>query len=334
MSLEERDIRIAAVIGGILVLGALIVVIGEDVLKEDVVTPPAGHLSIREVDVRAEKVSGETVQLNVSVFLDHGGETVHDSYILLRAVNMDSGLKVDEASTAVPEISGERTARVFSRLVLPRTGRHEVSMMVFIDGSVRDRGSVVINGLGGLEPESHRTGVKVSDIVFVIKEVRGDRVIVEPRMYLDNYGSNESEDLRLQVRAREVDSNILAGDTLVQTSRIPPESTVIRNAELDIPAQQNYIVEVLLWKKDALSGRWSSALNLAPTKRLASTEKEISVPLNVSKFVRAPDAAATVPSGGVSEGARMVETSGFDSALAVLMVITAVVMYGRHRRKL
>ncbi len=306
-------------------LTALLVVFlgGEDVQK----TVSEGYFNIRDVDVEPLRVTTAEVDLNITAYIDHWGGTSRDVKMITRAISTSTGLLEAEKTAALPTVEGRRTVKASQHLTLKRQGGYTIKLLLLSDGAIVEDGSFTINGLEGLEPASHKTDIQIEEIDFTVRNVTGRKITAQTNLYLTNLGSTTSEDLKLLVKAREVNSNIIGDRTWTTTGNIPPEATVIRNVSLTIPAENNYIVDVLLWKNQTLTGRWQKTLYLAPTRIIPEEAREEKIKLNVSEFTRK---GGTPP---YQEARAIPKTPGFQATTAAVILVMLTALLKRRWRK-
>ena len=277
------------VIAFALILSLAIVMLKGDVLTQDYEYKPPAYLSVREVDVKPIVVTGADVEVNVTAYINHGGGKSRNASMLLRAISSETGLLAAQASAPIPEApetTVEKTLVVSQRLKMERNSGYDLKMIIFDTGSISDSGSVSIRGLNALTPESKRTGITLEKIDFLVIGVSAGRVSIRLDIYLENRGAEPSENLKLIVKARQADSNLLADKKSSETGVIANESTAVKSVQLDVPDGYNYIAEVELWRGDVLINTWEKPVLLAPTKTVPKESVEKPVKIEISKFVR------------------------------------------------
>jgi hypothetical protein len=234
--------------------------------------------------------------------------------------------------------STEKTLITHQSLKIEKSGNYNLKILLFNNGSVLDSGSIDIRGINILVPQSKRNGITMSNMDFIIGGTSSGKVIVKPDIYLENIGPETSDNLRVLVKARESNSNILADKTETETGPIKSEATTIKEVQLSVPDEYNYMIIVETWKDDTLINSWERPVLLAPTKTVPKGSQENKVNIEVSKFARegtpsvvgtpSPNTYATTATQPYSKGVS--QAPGFEIVGAMLVMLIAFV----YRRRL
>ena len=329
----------AILLVSILIVSLLILAIGRDVIftKQQEYKPPS-YLTIRDVDVKPLDVTDSFVDMNISAYLNHVGGKSNNASMIIRAINRDAGLLISQGYTSIPEIEFDKTIMVYQNLRIDRDKNYELRIFLFDNGSVTDSGTINIQGLSILTPKSKDNKIVMKNIDFIVSGVDTSKVAINPDIYLENTGPEISKNLKLVVKAREADSNLLADKTTSQTGEIKSEATIIKTVQLKVPDKYNYMVVVELWNDDILTNSWERSVLLAPTKTLPKESQEKKVNIEVSKFVREgqieqkPVPTSTPPEYTVPSMGKQ-QASGFDILIGIIAVLGLVFImrnkYGR-----
>ncbi len=323
---------LAILLASMLVLSFAIIFLKGDVIQQMPDYKPQSILTIREVDVKPIEVTSARINVNVTAYLNHFGGKTENATMLIRAVSTETGLLGNQVTTSIPETDSEKTLSISQEILLERTGGYELKILIFDNGTIRDSGSVTVRGLGALIPESRRSGVSVSNIDFMPSSVTKGTVSLKSDIYLENKGSEASDNLKMIVKAREANSNLLADKSVTETGKIASEATVINSVALSVPDEYNYIVAVELWKGDTLINTWEKPVLLAPTKTIPKESVEKKVDIVVSDFVR-KDAVPGAPAGyegdvykstAAQDMTRPKSEPGFEVLLAAIALIMVI----------
>jgi hypothetical protein len=321
------------ILASVLILSFAMVALNKDVLqKESLQWLPPSTLSIREVDVKPVEVTSARIEVNVTAYIIHAGSKTRNATMLIRAINSDTKLLETQVFTPIPETESdiEKTLSVSTNLNVERNGGYELNILLFDNGSIRDSGTVNIQGLNAMTPESKRSGVTLNNIDFTVGGVSAGKVSIKSDIYLENKGQDVSDNLKLIVKAREATSNLIADKTNAETGTIINETTAVKTVQLVVPDEYNYMVVVELWRGETLINTWEKPVLLAPTKTVPKESVEKKMNLEVSKFVReagspegimAAKPAATYTDYG-NTGA-MQKEPGFEiiAAISALMIV-------------
>jgi hypothetical protein len=326
---------LVTIIASLLIITFLLTILNDDVLKKETVYEPASSLSIRDVDVKPVEVTSAKIRLNVTAYINHGGGKTRNASMLIRAVSSDTGLLETQVSAQIPEISATaqltKTIPFSQELTVDRNGGYELKLLIFDNGSIRDSGSVNVKGLGALTPMSKRSGIIFNNIDFTVSGTKDGNVDVRSDIYLENKGSEPSENLEMIIKAREGTSNLLADKTTSGTGVIASETTAVKSVKLTVPDSYNYLVVVELWQGNVLVNTWEKPVLLAPTKTVPTGSVEKKVNIDVSKFVR--EESGSYPPDRPSEARAEYgepKAPGFGSLTAIMAI--AVVLFVFRRR--
>lgn len=320
---------LAILLASVLILSFVIILVKEDVLIQESDYRPPSQLLIREVDVKPAEVTSALVEVNVTAYINHEGGGTKNASMLIRAISSDTGLLAAQASAPIPETEPGKTLAVSQHLKVERNGGYELKLLLFDNGSIRDSGSVNLRGLDVITPTSRRSGIVLNNIDFTVSGVSAGRVTITPDIYLENRGTEASENLKLIIKARQADSNLLADKTSSETGVISSEATAVKSVKLEVPDQYNYMVVVELWKGDIMINSWEKPVLLAPTKTVPKESAEKKVNIEVSKFVR-----EGTPAGAPSYYPEASPTStpkepGFESLGAIIALMLVIILKRR-----
>lgn len=314
----------------VLIISFAIALIKEDALVQYTDYGPPSQLFIREVDVKPTEVTSATVEVNVTAYINHAGGKTKNASMLLRAISSDTGLLATQATAPIPGTDSEKTLTISQHLKVERNGGYELKLLLFDNGSIRDSGSVNIQGLNAITPQSKRSGINLNNIDFMVSGVSAGRVTIEPDIYLENRGPEASENLKLIIKARQADSNLLADRASSETGVIASETTAVRRVKLEVPDEYNYMVAVELWKNDVLINTWEKPVLLAPAKTVPKESAEKKVNIEVSKFVReGAQGEGIKPPYPTPSYAETPREPGFE-ALGAIMALMLVILLRRR----
>ncbi len=289
------------VLASVLILTFAIVVLKGDVVMQPDYTPPppTSSLSIRDVDVKPVEVTSAVIEANVTAYINHRGGKTKNATMLIRAINSDTRLLETQVSAPIPETESEKTLSISTNLKVERNGGYELNILLFDNDSIRDSGSVSIKGLNALTPQSKRSGVVLNNIDFTVGSVSAGKVSIKSDIYLENKGTEASENLKMTVKAREATSNLLADKVGTETGVISSEATAVKSVQVVVPEGYNYMVVVEVWKGDTLINTWEKPVLLAPTKTVPKESVEKKVNIEVSKFAREAGTSAVMEKEGM-----------------------------------
>lgn len=314
-------------------------------------------LRIVGIDLQPARIHASDLVLNVTTGLDNrGGGATGDLKLVAKAYSDEKGFLLAEETRNVGSRPGDTTRDVSIQLQVPREGSVRVEVTVFEDELGQQSASVTAWNLHTLEPEVVDTGLRISDMDFLVRGVErfgnATRATIQADLYLSNEGSDVSENLRMQVKAREVATRLVADVQWVETGGVLTSTTVIRSVNLTVPDNYNYVFEILTWKGDVIVARSEGIVQLAPTfERPKDTQVTTSDP-DVRDFIYGGAPMDTrfdesylsdgaMEAGGAggrfyyppTSGTPAPRVPGFTAAALALGVVAAALALGRRRSR-
>ena len=331
---------------GILVLSALLAATAGclNTFEE----PAEPHfVRILSLELSPAHVFAQDLLLNVTAYLDNrgGGET---GALRLHAKAFDdaNGFLIAETQALVGVLPGETTRPVPMQLEVPRKGGVRIDVVLFEDDLGLQTASTTARNLAALEPEVLDTGLRISDVDFLVRSVAGGangtaaRATIETNLYVTNEGSAPSEDLRLQVSAVDVATSLVLDMGWVDTGSVPAGATHIRSLALTVPEGKNYRFEIVTWRGSAIVARSEGIVQLAPTYVKPADQEVVTDTPNIRDFLtnsptQPGSSGGRFEGSGNSMGASPAEPNvpGFGTAALVLAALAAssVILLRRRR---
>ncbi|OLZ39941.1 hypothetical protein A6E15_02620 [Natrinema saccharevitans] len=312
---------------------------------------PAGHVSLTELTISADSVTGGTATLAVDTYLDHRGGPVENVTVVHRAIDTESGLVEATTEREVGRLEEESERVVSSSVAVPRESGYEIETLVYRDGNRTESTSHTVEGVGSLTPayadtdvEFHRFGggsggslADVPAIGYSIESTTDERATLAVDSYLTNTGDDPESDLELEVVARQSGSNVVADAATVDLSTIEPGKTASPTAELTVPAEYDYYLDAVLWRDGTIVSTDRSVANLGPGS-LSVNETTASGGLEVSDFAGGSTAADDGSDGSdASDDAADGEdgsgdgTPGFGIAVTAAAVLATIALARRFQ---
>ena len=306
---------------------------------------PRGFLDIREVTIAPGAVSGQTATLSIEARLTHRRGPSNNVTVLYRAVDAQSGLLEASREVSVGTVTEDRELAVVGNLSVEREGSYRIRTVVFQDGARVAERTTEVRGVGTLQPAYARTtvgfhrfaesGADLPVIEYSIADVTGNRTTLQVSAALTNAGDTRAGGLRLELTARQADSNIVADRETVEVGQIAPGETATPTTELTVADGYNYYLDAVLWKDGVIVGTARSAANLNPTERLRVNETRREIGLQVGDFedgvsTKAPTRERTptpMPEATAAGG-----QPGF-TVISAILAVAAMAMAGRYWRR-
>lgn len=246
----------------------------------------AHYVSLTRIDVSAPTVTSGTVVLAVNATLDNRGADSGAVALVVKAFDTATGLLTLTNSTPASVVPGDRTVTREVRMPLPRASGYRIEVTVMEDEQAVQFGQVQVSNVQALPPNLHETGLRIGSMDFLVRNTTGGRARIEAKVYVTNEGTGPVTTLRMQVKAREVSTGLLADERATNVSGVGLEETKAFPVTLDVPGGYNYEVEAILWDRDFVVGRGSGHVQLLPTfTKDKDTEIVVTNPV-ISDFVR------------------------------------------------
>lgn len=325
---------------GVVVAAALLAATVPGVIAEQDAEYRRSALDLRDIGVSHGQVGGETIPLTVEARVQHDGGPAENVTVLFRADGLESGLRETSETVAIGTVEGDREVPVRTNLTVARRGGYEIEVVVFEDGARRSTGSTQVAGVGSLTPAYAQTSVDFHrfdggeyappTVEYSIAGTTDDRTTLNVSSYLTNSGDAPSEDVRLVVKARQADSNIVAAKRTVSVGQIDPGRTATPHTELTVPAEYNYYLDAVLWKDGVIVGSTRSAANLDPTETVSVDETRRDVGLRVSDFESGASGGPGDRSNAREEATSTEQGPGFGIGAAALALLASVVVLARR----
>lgn len=333
---RERLLPMAAV-------AVLLVTTAATAAVPEAISPPTdrhdrpGFVDLRETTVATQDVSGSTVTLTLTSFLVHEHGDVDNVTVVYRAVDTDTGFVETVERVDVGDIDRNGEHEIVGNVTVEREGGYALHTIVYTNGKRLESGKTQVRGIGTLTPEYARTPVAfhrferadLPAVEYRIQDVENNRTTMQITTHLTNQASTASDGLRLVLKARQADSNIVADSTTIDVGSIEPGRTATPEAALAVPSEYNYYLDAVLWKDGVIVGTTRSVANLDPTETLHANQTSREVGLQVGDFEQTEEADG--PGTREQEDRRTVEeeTPGF-TALVATVALAGVALLARR----
>ncbi|MCG1003286.1 MULTISPECIES: hypothetical protein [Halobacterium] len=293
-----------------------------------------GHTAIEEVTIATSDVSGGTVTLGVTPYLRHYGGTSENVSVLVRAVDLDSGLVETTRTVDVKAISGDREVPVEVNVSVAREGGYRVETVLFSDGQRVGVVSKTVRGVGTVQAGGrvafHDFAAGLPSVQYSVVDAGANRTTLGVSTYLTNSGATPTGSVTVEIIVRQAESNIVAARKTISATNIAPGETVAPNVTVSVPAEYNYYLDAILRKDGVIVDAARGAANLDPQERIEADTTVRDVGLRVEDFESTDDRDRPQPStdGGGSSGGGV---PGFGPALAVVALAVGAAIAWRTR---
>ncbi|WP_338728953.1 PGF-CTERM sorting domain-containing protein [Haladaptatus sp. DJG-WS-42] len=288
----RKEVLLAGGVGLLVVVSLLTAFLVPGTLADpELDREPAGRLGLEEMTITSTNVTGGSATLSVDTRLSHRGGPSENVTILLRAIDLDTGLVETETTLTVGTIESEKEVSAVGSLTVARTGGYRIESIAYVNDRRIERGTKEVRGVETLTPAYARTATQFHEfpdrpsLEYRIQSVSENRAMLNVSTYLTNTGDEADDDLRLVVTARQADSNIVADEASVQVGEIAPGRTAAPSVTLDVPDGYNYYLDATLWKDGVIVGNTRSAANLNPNETVSVNTTERDTGLQSGDFV-------------------------------------------------
>jgi hypothetical protein len=325
------------VVGGSLLAVVLATVLGAvlfpGALADRSEPQPDGELRMEEISLSAEEVGGERLALTTDVRLAHTDGASENVTVELRAVESDSELVAASRTIGVGGIEGDSEVSATGTLRIERGGDYHIEAIIYRDGVRATTGSKTVQGTGALTPgypdspvEFHRFARHdFPAIDYEITDSGGDSATLDVESYVTNGGEAPAEGLSLVLKARQVESGIVASEQEIDVDSISASQTARPGTDLTVPAGYNYYLDAILFNDGVIVDTARSGASLDPTERVQANETERDVEFEVGDFDSRdrPDDDQT-PDGDGGDGMSEADSDGAGPGFGVAVGILAV----------
>ena len=292
-----------------------------------------GHANIQEVTIATSDVSGGTVTLGVTSYLEHYGGTSENVSVLVRAVDLDSGLVETTREVDVATISGDREVPAEVNISVAREGGYRIETVLYSDDQRVGSVSKTVRGVGTVQAGGRATfhdfAAGLPSIQYSVADAAGNRTSLDVSTYLTNSGAEPTGPVTVELIVRQAESNIVAARTTSSVSDVAPGKTVAPNTTVTVPAGYNYYLDAVLRKDGVIVDAARSAANLDPRERIEANTTVRDVGLRVEDFERTDGQEQPQPTDGT--GSTGGGVPGFGPALAVVALAIGAAIAWRTR---
>lgn len=300
-------------------------------------------LHTEDSTIRVLSVPGRTVTLQLDTRLVHRGGPSENVTLEVRAIDSESGLLIDQQRQSVGTIEGERTASVLTNLSVEREGGYRIETIVYEDGDRRDGGVREISNAQALTPDYADSSVQferyenseaeIPTIAVDPASVQNNRSQLSVSAALTNGGNIEAGDVTVRLRARQVDSNVVAAQTERDVRSIRPGRTVEANTTMTVPDNYNYYIDAILLKDGVIIDTSIGVANLDPTRPVEPNETREDVDFDTGDFEDGPQTERMEDDGPARREETTIQGSGpgFGVALSLVALLAIALLTARRQ---
>ncbi len=290
---------------------------------------------IDRMDVAATAVDVATIHLDLTIRVTNTGGTSDTLHAEVRSIDTTTGFLENTSRAAVGQVGAGESANVTIPLALPKSDGYRFDVNIWEgDKNIAGR-SLGIRNVKALPVSSHETDLVFAGMDFLVRNLTGRDVAIEVAAYLTNEGARDSTPVRLQIKAREADTSLLAREADLNVGAIPSGATHRFDATLTLPDGHNYLMEAVLWQGDIIVGRGDGAVQLLPTFERSAGSETVHKDPELERFIVGDGDHAESPGGGRSydRGYEDDHDSAATPGVPVALLATALVAFAAWRRR-
>ncbi|AXR77098.1 DUF7490 domain-containing protein [Natrarchaeobaculum sulfurireducens] len=276
--------------------------------------PPA----LLEVTIAADDVASETATLEVDTYLEDRGVAAENVTIVHRTTNTDTSLIEDTTALEVGIVEPDTEDVVTGTIDVPREGSHEIETFVYVDGMRVESTTHRISGLDSLTPAYAETGLDfhrfgedgaspladVPAIEYSIESADGETATLDVSSYLTNGGDETADELEVELKARQADSNIVADRKTVDVGAVDSGNTATPSATLEVPDEYRYQLDAILWLDGTIVATDRAGADLRPESVVENASDADERGLDAGDFEEDDEALEAVEEDAADDSAR------------------------------
>ena len=302
--------------------------------------PSVLRLQTEDSTINVTSVPGRTANLQLDTRLVHRGGDSRNVTMEVRAIDDDSGLLEDQARQSVGNVTGDRTESVLTNLSVERAGDYRIETIVYEDGDRVARGTRTIRNVQALQPDYADSALQferyenspadIPTITVDPQTTSENRSELSVMAALTNAGDTSAGDVTLRLRARQVDSNIVAAQAQQEVDSVRPGRTIEPSATMTVPDDYNYYIDAILLSDGVVVDTAIGVANLDPTRAVEPNETREEVEFDTGDFD--DEEPSTVDADRPEPEATSVGSGpGFGVGLALVALLATALLTARRQ---
>jgi hypothetical protein len=286
--------------------------------------PPPEPVSVREITVSALPAESGFVSVQVRAYVE-SPRRISNATLQFRAMQT-SGLLTQEREVPL-SIEPGRTTPITVNLTLPDQD-HKVEVVLFENGKMGARDYFTISGLEGLKSAQP---IRVTKADASLLSVSGNRTTAEITVRLENTAREAMTDLKMELSAKDIATNLVTDRATVDVGSIGPRETNSVTGQVELVVGRSYDIEMTFLKNRTVVGEGKADVSLTqPKEATAGGAPSTQIQIAVST-----PAATQTPSVSTDIGELVLRSTatpkppGFEAVLAITALL-AVWLYRRR----
>jgi hypothetical protein len=221
-------------------------------------------LTINKVDIKADVVDDDTVQLSIISYVSNSGQTSGNVDIQTKAYNLKTNLLMADEKISMGKIGKDRTQNGTVDLEVPITGNYRIEVTLYEDDGLITSGQGSISGLESLLTSPTHSYINIRDVDVTLLSRSESTTTMKVTTFLDNYGRSDSTPLTALVKLRDADTNLIGNSGNINVGVVKSDTTVVKDIELEVPKDRDYRVEVMIFENERIITEYGVSFFMAP----------------------------------------------------------------------
>jgi len=291
-------------------------------------------LTINKVDIKADVVDDDTVQLSIITYVSNTGQTSGNVDIQTKAYNLKTNLLMADEKVSMGKIGKDRTQNGTVNLEVPIIGNYRIEVSLYENDGLVTSGQGSISGLESLLTSPTHSYINIRDVDVTLLSRSESTTTMKVTTFLDNYGRSDSTPLTALVKLRDADTNLIGNSGNINVGVVKSDTTVVKDIELEVPKDRDYRVEVMIFENDRIITEYGVSFFMAPKSTgVEDVTRQTRTISTTETFTTAFEVEPTPyrPSDDVfrTEGAPM--TPGFGLLTAIISLLSVIIFFRKFK---
>jgi hypothetical protein len=295
-------------------------------------------LEINKVDISAEVIDEDIVQLNIITYVSNSGKSSGKVDIQAKAYNLDTGLLSADQQVSLDKVEIDKTVNATVPLLVPITDDYRIEVILYENEGQITSGSATISGLESLLSQPKHSYINIRDVDVRMLNRSDSTTTLKITTFLDNYGISDSSSLTELVKLRDAKSNLIGNSGNINVGVIKADTTVVKDIELTVPKDRDYQVEVMIFENDRIIVEYGVSCYMDPdstgpktiTKESTSTSTTKTV---TTEFIESEPEPEEIDDDVYRTEYGIVEEEPGFGVFSLLFCMAIVIIFLRKRKK-
>ncbi|HUV83060.1 MAG TPA: hypothetical protein VMW53_08315 [archaeon] len=293
-------------------------------------------LTINKVDIKADVVDDDTVQLSIISYVSNSGQTSGNVDIQTKAYNLKTNLLMADEKISMGKIGKDRTQNGTVDLEVPITGNYRIEVTLYEDDGLITSGQGSISGLESLLTSPTHSYINIRDVDVTLLSRSESTTTMKVTTFLDNYGRSDSTPLTALVKLRDADTNLIGNSGNINVGVVKSDTTVVKDIELEVPKDRDYRVEVMIFENERIITEYGVSFFMAPQSTgVEDVTRQTRTISTTETFTTEFEVEPTPyrPSEDVfrTEGAPVFKEPGFGFLTAIISLLSVIIFFRKFK---